>query len=193
MGGVNLLRPMPSLRELTAVVNGPAGGVCRCGAQLLGRRPVPAQRRRVLPALHQVRRARAAAVHQHRPARAADPRRGAEPDPPRPGLRAVPRAEAVHDPRRRPVVGHRDPADDQVPEPAPDDVGMVAEAAARKPAALHAHPRTRQGDLRLGLAGAAECAASYPRRSRWTCPPTCWTTISTTTHTNSSSAASRKH
>ena len=52
----------------------PAGRVCRCGAQLLGRRAVSAQRRRLLPALHQVRRNRAAAVHQHRPARAADSR-----------------------------------------------------------------------------------------------------------------------
>ena len=42
-----------------------------------------------------------------------------------------PELQAVHDPRRRPVVGHRDPADDQVPQPAPDDLGVVAEAAAR--------------------------------------------------------------
>ena len=56
MGGVNLLRPMPSLRELTAVVTRPAGGVCRCRAELLGRRHVPAERRGLLPALRQVRR-----------------------------------------------------------------------------------------------------------------------------------------
>ena len=36
MGGVNLLRPMPSLRELSAVVSGSSGGVCRCGPELLG-------------------------------------------------------------------------------------------------------------------------------------------------------------
>ena len=36
MGGVNLLRPMPSLRELSAVVTRSAGGICRCGAELLG-------------------------------------------------------------------------------------------------------------------------------------------------------------
>ena len=36
MGGVNLLKPMPSLRELSAVVTGSAGGICRCGAELLG-------------------------------------------------------------------------------------------------------------------------------------------------------------
>ena len=44
------------------------------GPELLGRRHVPAERRRLLPALHEVRRARPAAVHQHRPARPADPR-----------------------------------------------------------------------------------------------------------------------
>ena len=130
-----------------------------------------------------------AAVHQHRDPRTADPRRGAEPDPPRPGVRAVPRTEAVHDPRRRPMVGRRDPAADQVPEPAADDVGLVAEATARQPVALHAHPRARQGHLRLGLAGAATCAAWCPRRWRWTCRPTCSTTTSTTTRRSSSSAA----
>ena len=121
----------------------PARGVCRCGTELLGRRAVPAERRRLLPAVRQVRRTRTAAVRQHRAARSADPRRGAEPDPPRPGVRAVPRTEAVHDPRRRPVVGRRDPAADQVREPAHHDVGVVAEAAAGQPVALHAHPRAR--------------------------------------------------
>ena len=38
----------------------------------------------------------------------------------------------MHDPRRRPVVGHRDPPDDQVPQPAADDLGVVAETAARR-------------------------------------------------------------
>ena len=136
----------------------PSGGVCRCGAKLLGRRPVPAQRRGLLPALHQVRRDRTAAVHQHGSAGATDSRGGAEPDPPRPGVRSLSRAEAVHDPRRRSVVGHRDPPDDQIPEPAVDDVGLVAQAATRQPAALHAHPRQEQGDLRIRLAGAANAA-----------------------------------
>ena len=136
----------------------PAGGVHRCGTQLLGRWPVPAERRRLLPAVHQVRGTRAAVVRQHRPARAADPRRGAEPDPSGPRLRAIPRAQALHDPRRGPVVGHRDPIDDQVREPAPDDVSVVTEAAAGQPAALHADPRTGQGDLRVGLAGAQDAS-----------------------------------
>ena len=56
MGGVNLLRPMPSLRELTAVVKRSARGVYRCGTELLGRRAVSAQRRRLLSAVHEVRR-----------------------------------------------------------------------------------------------------------------------------------------
>ena len=54
----------------------------------------------------------------------------------------------------------------------------------RLPDSLLHYMRTRgheQGDLRVGLAGAATCAASCPRRWRSTCPPTCSTTISTTT------------
>ena len=43
MGGVNLLRPMPSLRELSAVVSGPSGGVCRSGPELLGRWAISTQ------------------------------------------------------------------------------------------------------------------------------------------------------
>ena len=54
-----------------------------------------------------------------------------------------PELQAVHDPRRRPVVGHRDPADDQVREPAPDDIGLVTETPAGEPSSLHAHPRAR--------------------------------------------------
>ena len=69
MGGLNLLRPMPTLRELTRRRRRPAGGVRRCRTELLGRRPVPAERCRLLPAVHQVRRDRPAAVPQHRPAR----------------------------------------------------------------------------------------------------------------------------
>ena len=36
IGGVNLLRPVAALRELTAIVGRPAGRLCRCGAELLG-------------------------------------------------------------------------------------------------------------------------------------------------------------
>src|SRR3981081_3182131 len=42
---------------------------------------------------------------------------------------------------------------------------MVAQAAARKPHALHADPRIQQGDLRVGLA----VAQVAPRRSRGPC------------------------
>jgi hypothetical protein len=133
MGGVDLLRPMPSLRELTAITND-------------------------LPVAY----ARTTTVHQHRHPRTADPRGGAEPDSPRPGLRPISRTQAVHDPRRGPMVGHRNPLVDQIRQPAPDDVGVVAEAVAGKPSALYAHTRTQQGHLRLGLAG----AQNAPRRPR---------------------------
>ena len=51
MGGINLLSPMPSLRA-DRRRRRPAGGVCRCGTELLGRRTVSAERRRVLSAVH---------------------------------------------------------------------------------------------------------------------------------------------
>ncbi len=70
MGGVNLLRPMPSLRELSAVVNDLPVAYAAVGPSFWGDGHVPAERRRLLPAVHQMRRDRAAAVHQHRPSRA---------------------------------------------------------------------------------------------------------------------------
>src|SRR5262249_14370249 len=82
-----------------------------------------------------------------------------------PGLRTLSRTKAVHDPRSRSVVGRRDPADAEVRQPAPDDVGVVAQAAAGKPAALHADARPEQGDLRVGLAGIAH-APGDPRGAR---------------------------
>ena len=53
----------------------------------------------------------------------------AEPDPPRPGVRAVPGAQALHDARRRPVVGRGHPPDDQVRQPPADDLRVVAAAS----------------------------------------------------------------
>ena len=73
IGGHDLLRPMPNLRNLESFVARPPGRVHDRRPELLGRRHVPAQRRGVLPALHEVLRARPADVHQHRSARAADP------------------------------------------------------------------------------------------------------------------------
>ena len=73
IGGHNLLRPMENLRTLEAFVARPPGRVHDRRPELLGRRDVPAERRGVLPPLHEVLRARTAAVHEHRAARAADP------------------------------------------------------------------------------------------------------------------------
>ncbi len=137
----------------------PAGRLCRCGTELLGRRPIPAQRRRLLSALRQVRGTRTPAVHQYRYPRTADPRRGAASHASGPGVCTVSRTAAVHDPRRRSVVGRRDPVAAQVRQPAVDDVGVVAQAAAGKPAALHANAWPEQGDLRIGLAGVADASS----------------------------------
>ena len=73
LGGHNLLRPMENLRA-GGLRRRPPGRVHRRRPELLGRRDVPAERRRVLPALHEVLRARAAPVHEHRAPRAADSR-----------------------------------------------------------------------------------------------------------------------
>ena len=142
----------------------PPGRVRDRRPELLGRRHVPADRSRLLPALHEVLRARPAAVHEHGHPRSAAARRAAEPDPSRPGVLPLPRAEALHDPRRRPVVGHRDPADDQVPEPAADDLGVVAEAPAGVAAALHVDARQGPHHVRVRLPGAVDGA--MPRRGR---------------------------
>ena len=74
LGGHNLLRPMPNLRALESFVADHPVAYTVDRSVVLGRRHVPAGRRGLLPALHQVLRARPAAVHEHRPARAADPR-----------------------------------------------------------------------------------------------------------------------
>ena len=79
-------------RDARVVRARPPGRVRHRRAELLGRRHVPAERRRVLPAVHEVLRARPPVVHQHRHPRPAAPRRGAEPDPPRPRVRPLPRA-----------------------------------------------------------------------------------------------------
>ena len=143
VGGFNLLRPMKtSGRSSRSWRDNPVAYASR-RAQLLGRRHVPAQRRRLLPALHQVLRARPAAVPEHRHPRPAHPGRGPEPDPPRSRLRAVPRAQAVHDPRRRPLVGHGHPPHAQVREPAADDLGVVPK---RLPESLLHYMSTRGKD-----------------------------------------------
>ena len=152
MGGFDLLRPVAHLRELTAMVAdlpisyatvGPS-----FGATVGIRRVMPSTIRCTPSAPNSnCRFASTPGSPVHRsPARCRT-------DPSRPGVRAVPRTQTVHDPRRRPVVGRNDPDAHQVPEPAADDVCVVAQTPARQPAALHAHPRAEQGDLRLGLAG----------------------------------------
>ena len=66
VGGFNLLRPMKTRARARVVRGRQPRGLRHGRPQLLGRRHVPAQRRRLLPALHEVLRARPAAVHQHR-------------------------------------------------------------------------------------------------------------------------------
>ena len=59
LGGHDLLRPMPSLRALESFVRNHPVAHLHGRAELLGRRHVPAERRGVLPAVHEVLRARA--------------------------------------------------------------------------------------------------------------------------------------
>ena len=95
VGGFDLLRPMPTVRALQAFVANHPVACAVGGAELLGRRDVPADRRRVLPAVHEVLRARSALVPQHGHPRAAAAGRTAEPHPHRSGLLPVPRTPAV--------------------------------------------------------------------------------------------------
>ena len=81
-------------RQARVVRARPPGRVRERRPELLGRRHVPAERRGLLPALHEVLRARPAAVHEHGHPRAAAAGRAAEPDPPRPGVHPVPGARS---------------------------------------------------------------------------------------------------
>ena len=139
---------------------GPPGLLRRRRTELLGRRHVSAERCRLLSPLRQVLRARPAALHEHRPPGTAHPGRGPEPDPSRPRLRAVPGAPIVHDPRRRSVVGRRHSAHAQVPQPATDDLGVVAEAPPTRAPALPPDARHGSHPLRLGLPRAVDAALS---------------------------------
>ena len=54
VGGFNLLRPMKTVRTLESFVGDHPVAYATVGPELLGRRDVPADRRRVLPAVHEV-------------------------------------------------------------------------------------------------------------------------------------------
>ena len=189
VGGLDLLRPMEALRRScrrsSSTTRWPTRSV---GPELLGRRHVPAHRRRLLPPLREVLRARPAAVHQHRHPRAAPAGRAAEPDPPRPGLLPVPGAEAVDDPRRGPVVGRRHPADAQVPEPAADDLGLVARSACPRSCCTSCAPAARTGSCSPATTRSCRSSAASARPRRSTCPTRSATPGCTATPTPSSSA-----
>ena len=139
LGGLNLLRPMENLRALESFVARPPGRVHGRRPELLGRRHVPAERRGVLPALHEVLRARPAAVHEHRAARAAA-------SPARCRTRSTSTACACASPSCKLCMMHgADPWWDvairlmiKYAQPPADDVGVVAQSPARVAAALHA-------------------------------------------------------
>ena len=73
LGGHNLLRPMENLRRLESFVADHQVAYTVIGPSFWGDGMYAAERRGVLPALHEVLRARAAAVHEHRAPRPADP------------------------------------------------------------------------------------------------------------------------
>ena len=70
VGGFNLLRPMKTVRALESFVRDHPVACATVGPSFWGDGHVPADRPRVLPALHQVLRARSAALHEHRHPRA---------------------------------------------------------------------------------------------------------------------------
>ena len=79
LGGHDLLQPDAEPAPARELRRRLAGHVHVRRPVVLGRRAVPAHRRGVLPALHEVLRARAAAGDERGPARPAAPRRPAEP------------------------------------------------------------------------------------------------------------------
>ena len=106
-------------------------------------RPVPgqpaAERQDVLPDLREVHRARPPGVGQYRYSGPADAGRAAATTLPRRGLPVLPRAQADHGARRRPVVGRGHPPAAQVPEPLHDDLGVRAEVPAGRADPVHEH------------------------------------------------------
>ena len=74
MGGVNLLRPMPSLRELSAVVSDLPVAYAVVGPSFWGDGQYPPSDAVYYPLYTKCAETRAAAVHQHRHSRAADSR-----------------------------------------------------------------------------------------------------------------------
>ena len=76
----------------------------------------------------------------------------------------------------------------QVPEPAADDLGVVAQAPARVAAALHAHPRQGPRSCSPPTTRCCRWSAASARRRRSTSRPRCSTAGSTATPRPSSSA-----
>ena len=155
MGGINLLRPVPSLRELTAVVTDLPVAYTVVGPSFWGDGQYPPS-----DAVYYPLYAKCAEIELPLCVNTGLP------GPPIPGEVQNPihlDRVCVRFPELKLCMIHgADPWWDiairmliKYAEPAPDDVGVVTEAVAREPVALHAHARTEQGDLRLGLAGAA--------------------------------------
>ena len=115
----------------------------------------PAEREGVLPRLREVHRPGPADRDQHRHPRTADARQVPGPHVPGRGVRLLPGAEAGDGPRRRPVVGRRDPADDRkVSQPLLADVGACAALLSAAADPVHEHARPGQDHVRVRPPGA---------------------------------------
>ncbi len=100
MGGVNLLRPVPSLRELTAIVKDLPVAYAAVGPSFWGDGQYPPSDAVYYPLYAKCAELELPLCINTGIPGPADSRGGAEPDASRPGLRAIPRTEAVHDSRR---------------------------------------------------------------------------------------------
>ena len=135
------LQGMEALRLIDRLASKHGLGLVRIVPFLVNR---PPNDKVYYPGVREVHRARPADLGQHRHPGAADARRAAAAALPRRGLPLLPRADADHGARRRPVVGRGDPPPAQVPEPLHDDVGVRAEVSARRADPVHEHARARR-------------------------------------------------
>ena len=193
VGGFNLLRPMKALARAPVVRRDHPVAYAMVGPELLGRRHVPAQRRGLLPALHQVLRARPPLCLNT-----------GIPGPPIPAEAQNPihlDRVCIRFPELQLCMIHgadpwwdtADPADDQVPQPAADDLGLVAQVPARSRCCTTCARAARTASSSRRTTRCSRWSGPSVRRRRSTCPTKCSTPGSTATPRRSSSAPMAKH
>ena len=139
-------RGMLAVRALEKIVRNEPVVLARIVPFMIG---LPPDDKCCYPDLRQVHRARPAHLGQHGNSRPARARQVPRSDLSRRSLPVLPRADADHGARRRPVVAGRDSADAEISQPLFDDVGLRAALFPGRAHPLHEHARTGQDHVRV--------------------------------------------